>query len=656
MVHTEDNRFVDDNDGDSGSSSSGSQDSGSTDTNDNSTVVTVVGDPGSKEGLTTVGRGDTIEESERDAATNEDFDADEGTDIDDFEESFGTDQPDINPDDSASDSTSVVVTENQQGEQVTVGQGQTLQGARNQAAANPNFDAAEGDPVDAFEEAQGFGQGDGTSTDIFRDRRQQRRVQERQEEQNVFEENIEDAQAIQAQLTDNQREFAQARNPNTPIIENVGDVVRTVGREGQDVIEGNNPRQSFRDIEDSFLIEGQGIISQGQQLGKDVRKDFKKRDIEVRSVGQPVENLGSVLDFAGADTVGNQLQDTGEKIDRSLVGGVATGGTAAGGLALQAPGAAPKVLRGTLQEASRQDVESILKIGSGRLAQGSAEIALSSRTPESQQNNAFEQFDGKDEPNIVEAGAGGTRLAADQAKDDPVKFIFSEAGEEAIETVGGFALGGFAGAETTPASDPRPGNDPRPGTTETVVLQDTTGFDLQTETPTQAQETETTGTDFDSNIEFDGSSEVVVESGSQEAPDTISQPENIAESQPQSDVISVPEAVSEGRPEARPETGSPSITGSTPITSSISTTETKIDTKPPEILIEGKPDPQPNPTPEDGGSEDDDDNGFSLFTQETKDTQFRASVGAEILGITAEDKPGRSQASDPTNLRPILED
>jgi len=53
--------------------------------------------------------------------------------------------------------------------------------------------------------------------------------------------------------------------------------------------------------------------------------------------------------------------------------------------------------------------------------------------------------------------------------------------------------------------------------------------------------------------------------------------------------------------------------------------------------------------------QEDDDNGFNLFTQETKDTQFQASVGAEILGITAEDKPGRSQASDPTNLRPILE-
>jgi len=220
----------------------------------------------------------------------------------------------------------------------------------------------------------------------------------------------------------------------------------------------------------------------------------------------------------------------------------------------------------------------------------------------------------------------------------------------------GSLAGAFVPDEATPGSDPRPGNDPRPGTSETVVLQDTTGFDLQTETNTQAQETETTGTDFDSNIEFDGSSEVVVESGSREAPDTISQPENIAESQPESDVISVPEAVSEGRPEARSETGSPSITAPTTITSSISTTETKIDTKPPEILIEGKPDPEPNPTPEDEGSEDDDDNGFNLFTQETKDTQFQASVGAEILGITAEEKPGRSQAADPTNLRPILED
>jgi len=130
---------IDSDDGSDGSSGGSSSDS---DSGDNSTVVTVVGDPGSKEGLTTVGRGDTIEESERDAATNPNFDADEGTDIDDIEEDLGTDQPEINPDDSASDSRSVVVTENQQGEQETVSVAQTQTGAKVQAAADQSFDAA----------------------------------------------------------------------------------------------------------------------------------------------------------------------------------------------------------------------------------------------------------------------------------------------------------------------------------------------------------------------------------------------------------------------------------------------------------------------------------------------------------------------------------
>jgi hypothetical protein len=665
MVHTADNRYVDDSDDGSDGSSGGS--SSDSDSGDNSTVVTVVGDPGSKEGLTTVGVGDTVEESERDAATNDNFDADEGTDIDDIEEDLGTDQPEINPDDSESSSKSVVVTENQQGEQVTVGQGQTEKGAKVQAAANQSFDAAQGTDIDLVESNLDQGLGDGTTID---DVDQTDRMPEQTDSRpdNVFEENIQDAQVIQAQLTENQREFAQARNPNTPIVENVGDVVRTIGREGQDVIEGNNPRESFRDIENSFLIEGQGIISQGQQFGDQVSSDLKQGDVEVRSVGQPVENVGTFLDFAGVDTVGNQLQDTGEKIDRSLVGGLATGGTAAGGLALQTPGASSKLLRGSLQDLG------------------------------------FDQFDGKDELNPVEAGAGGVRLTADQAKDDPVKFVFSEAGEEAIETVGGLAVGGSIGAaaaaaptptpqvsvtssvknaassakqavtdpnaagslaggflpdETSPGNNPTPGNDPRPGEGNTVRLQDvdTTGIDLdptsntETETSTQAQETDTTGTDFDSNIDVESTSESIIESDSQGLPETVSQPENIAESQPESDTISVPEVVSEGRPEAEPETTPETTPEAIPDTVVEAIPETRTETVP-ETVIQQQTQPEPSITPDDQADDrqkqrqkdDDDDN--SLVGD------FAASLDALVFGITGSNQ----NIQNPLKTRPIQKD
>jgi len=656
---SESDRGFEPEDNDSGGSS------GDSDTGDDSTVVTVVGDPGSKEGLTTVGRGDSIEESERDAATNPNFDADEGTDIDDLEESLGTDQPGINPDDSASDSTSVVVAENQQGEQVTISQAQTQTGAKVQAAADQSFDAAQGTDIDLFESSFDQGLGDGTTLDDV-DQTDRLPEQTNGRPDNVFEENIEDAQIIQAQLTDNQREFAQARNPNTPIVENVGDIVRTIGREGQDVIEGNNPRQSFRDIENSFLIEGQGIISQGQQFGDRVGSDLKQGDVEIRSAGQPVENVGTVLDFAGADTVGNQLQDTGEKIDRSLVSGVASGGTAAGGIAVQTPGASSKLLRGSLQDLG------------------------------------FDQFDGKDELNPVEAGKGGVRLTADQAKDDPVKFIFSEAGEEAIETVGGFAVGGSIGAaaaaaptptpqvsvtssvknaassakqavtdpnaagslaggflpdETSPGNNPTPGNDPRPGKGNTVRLQDvdTTGIDLDptsnTETSTQAQETDTTGTDFDSNIDVESTSESIVESDSQGLPETVSQPENIAESQPESDTISVPEAVSEGRPEAEPETTPETTPEAIPDTFVEAIPETRTETVP-ETVVQQQTQPEPSITPDDQADErqkqrqkdDDDDN--SLVGD------FAASLDALVFGITGSNQ----NIQNPLKTRPIQKD
>ncbi|NMI89267.1 hypothetical protein GLU26_02045 [Nanohaloarchaea archaeon] len=193
---------IDESDNDTGSDS---------DNDDDSTVVTVVGDPGSKEGLTTVGRGDTIEESERDAALNEDFDADEGTDIDDFEESFGTDQPDINPDDSESSSKSVVVTDNQEGEQETVAVAQTDQGAKVQAAANPRFDADKGTEIDAVETGLGFDQGDGTDANVISNLRGNNKGRNTGEGRSIDRQDVRDLDPVESNPIQEGRLFESSR-------------------------------------------------------------------------------------------------------------------------------------------------------------------------------------------------------------------------------------------------------------------------------------------------------------------------------------------------------------------------------------------------------------------------------------------------------------
>ncbi|WEL23206.1 hypothetical protein [Candidatus Nanohalovita haloferacivicina] len=56
------------------------------------------------------------------------------------------------------------------------------------------------------------------------------------------------------------------------------------------------------------------------------------------------------------------------------------------------------------------------------------------------------------------------------------------------------------------------------------------------------------------------------------------------------------------------------------------------------------------------GDDDDDKRLFSRLLGGKKKTKYRGSVGAEVLGITAEEAPGRSAAQNPLNLRPVVED
>jgi len=200
-----------DDDSDFGGDSGGDIQDQTNNNEDDSTVVTVVGDPGSKEGLTTVGRGDTIEESERDAALNDDFDADEGTDIDSIEESLGTDQPDINPDDSESSSKSVVVTDNQEGEQETVAVAQTDQGAKVQAAANPRFDADKGTEIDAVETGLGFDQGDGTDANVISNLRSNNTGRNTGEGRSIDRQDVRDLDPVESNPIQSGRLFESSR-------------------------------------------------------------------------------------------------------------------------------------------------------------------------------------------------------------------------------------------------------------------------------------------------------------------------------------------------------------------------------------------------------------------------------------------------------------
>jgi len=88
--------------------------------NDDSGHVIVRGDPSEGQDVESVGSGDTREEALEDAARNEDFDADSGTDVDRVEERLGTDQAEANPNDYSDGSTKVFEGETDSGNQVEV--------------------------------------------------------------------------------------------------------------------------------------------------------------------------------------------------------------------------------------------------------------------------------------------------------------------------------------------------------------------------------------------------------------------------------------------------------------------------------------------------------------------------------------------------------
>jgi len=105
------------------------------------------------------------------------------------------------------DTAAVVVTENEEGEQVTVGQGTDTQEARIDAALNPDFDAAPGEEVDAFETAADTGFGDGTGPEAL--------INNNQEETRSQENNTRGGQQTNPRLfQDAQETFIRSQQPS----------------------------------------------------------------------------------------------------------------------------------------------------------------------------------------------------------------------------------------------------------------------------------------------------------------------------------------------------------------------------------------------------------------------------------------------------------
>jgi hypothetical protein len=95
-------------------------DSNNGSSDDDSGHVIVTGDPSEGEDVKAVGSGDNRDEALQDAAKNDDYDADSGTDVDRVEQELGTDQAESNPNDYSDGSTKIYEGETGQGNEVEV--------------------------------------------------------------------------------------------------------------------------------------------------------------------------------------------------------------------------------------------------------------------------------------------------------------------------------------------------------------------------------------------------------------------------------------------------------------------------------------------------------------------------------------------------------
>jgi len=220
------------------------------------------------------------------------------------------DQTENSEDDSAN-TTAVVVTENEQGEQVTVGQGTDTQEARVDAALNQDFDAAPGEEVDAFETAADTGLGDGTSPDaLFNDNQQKTRQQEnntRNQQQNT--------QTNPRLFQDAQQTFIRSQQPNfepTPSgktrTATTSELLNQGTQEnlGQILREQTRPAREAADLRDQ---PNQKNFVTGGQINADVTPS---NPVNIQEVGQ--EQIGGT-NIQGRSFLNNRPRDFDNTVD-----------------------------------------------------------------------------------------------------------------------------------------------------------------------------------------------------------------------------------------------------------------------------------------------------------------------------------------------------
>jgi len=538
------------------------------------------------------------------------FDPENNTeqDQDDFSD---VDTGEDNDDGGDSDTTAVVVTENEEGEQVTVGQGTDTKEARIDAALNPDFDAAPGEEVDAFETAADTGQGDGTGPDALANNIQQdtrQRQTKQQDKQNIFEENIEQAQEFQAGIA--------ARN-----------------RREQQIIQNQGQLSA-----EARTIRGVQALRTADRITEETREAIPE-SVDIPATNAAVRTLESGADLASQVTGGNQGEKVGETVEtfqRSGVAGIPAGPVALAGLGVGATGATQLALR---------DETPSLQTGAVKGAELTAE-QLESNPAE------FAGSEVGEEVGEAAAGAlvGGTAGAAAGAIPTvtPSISVDSIRNFDPSQTRKGAAAIGQPDNNIGPRRTPGPVAQPNP-----TPSQDLTGADLQTqieqqaqtETRTQATQQDTTGFDIQTRPVTDFTDQTASEPASQPDTNPITEPQT----EPQIQIESRPETRTEATPrvETRPEVIAEPI----------------VETRPePEIIPDFRPEtriePSPRPRPRGVDQRSEQVLGFVEPPAPVEQAADTPSIDAILLGIEedSENKDEEPSVFTGFETRPIEDD
>ena len=386
----------DDDSSSSSSSSSGGSSSSSSDPTDpdNAKNVIVSGGGSSSEPQTIVGTGDTESEAKIDAATNQNFDAAEGTEIDSLEERLGSDPR------RTGKSVTVTGGAGSRQEQTVVGTGESRFESEARAARNPRFDADEGTRVDALETAMDQGQADGTDALQPLNRRNiNRRKGENVDSRVRGNERLAGVERTASAIRGNNVNPAPSKNDNNRMPAEFTDFQTFINP-----FDGN-PNADFSE---EALSAGVDLMNEGSEFGDRVSNatvgrftDFTDDLFSPRFVdesGREVELSDEQEEAFQTDAVSfadDRVEASGD-IAETFGSGVASGPSQIAGLALATPGAVQR---------------------------------------------SFEE----DTPSFGQGVSAGPELLFDEVSDNPGEFLAEEAGEEVGEAIAGALVAGPAG-------------------------------------------------------------------------------------------------------------------------------------------------------------------------------------------------------------------